>query len=195
MGFAAPAWLLGLLLVPVMWYLHRTGPVLRRHPVESLALWRAAEARPDSPGARRRPDPAWIRRAAICSLLAVALAGPTLPRPAARVTLWIEPRLRTPFVPTALRTSRCVRSARRGVHSAISMQGPSASGGPMGVARSRIRRTPASSTCRARIGSSPTALIQMSMRGSHRAPRGPAAARRCIGVGGHGDADERWRCR
>ncbi len=93
MGFAAPAWLLGLLLVPVMWYLHRTGPVLRRHPVESLALWRAAEARPDSPGARRRPDPAWIRRAAICSLLAVALAGPTLPRPAERVTLWIDDSL------------------------------------------------------------------------------------------------------
>lgn len=93
MTFASPAWLLGLLLVPVLWYLHRSGPILRSHPVENLDLWRGAEVALDGPGARRRPDPAWVRRALIAATLALALAGPTLDRSAARVTLWIADSL------------------------------------------------------------------------------------------------------
>ena len=79
-SFATPAWLLGLLLVPVIWYLHRSGPVLRIHPVESLDPWRDSSASANRAGERRRPDPAWIRRAAIAALLSLALAGPMLPR-------------------------------------------------------------------------------------------------------------------
>ena len=93
MTFSSPAWLVGLLLVPILWYLHRSGPVLRSHPVENLDLWRAAEVGLDGPGARRRPDPAWVRRALIAAALAFALAGPTLDRPAERVTLWIDDSL------------------------------------------------------------------------------------------------------
>ena len=93
MNFATPAWLFGLLLVPVIWYLHRTGPILRRHPVASLDLWR--DARPDAmqAGQRRRADPAWIRRAIVAALLSLALAGPTLPRGGERVTLWVDDSL------------------------------------------------------------------------------------------------------
>jgi len=93
MNFAAPAWLFGLLLVPVIWYLHRTGPILRRHPVASLDLWRDARLEAMQAGRRRRADPAWIRRAAIAVLLSLALAGPTLPRGGERVTLWVDDSL------------------------------------------------------------------------------------------------------
>jgi hypothetical protein len=93
MHFLSPAWLFGLLLVPVIWYLHRTGPVLRRHPVASLDLWRDARLEAMQAGRRRRADPAWIRRAAIAVLLSLALAGPTLPRGGQRVTLWVDDSL------------------------------------------------------------------------------------------------------
>ena len=93
MNFATPAWLFGLLLVPVIWYLHRTGPILRRHPVASLDLWRDARLDAMQAGERRRADPAWIRRAIIAALLSLALAGPTLPRGGERVTLWVDDSL------------------------------------------------------------------------------------------------------
>jgi Aerotolerance regulator N-terminal len=93
MSFATPAWLLGLLLVPVIWYLHRSGPVLRIHMVESLDPWRDSSASANRAGERRRPDPAWIRRAAIAALLSLALAGPTLPRAVVPVTLWVDDSL------------------------------------------------------------------------------------------------------
>ena len=93
MGFASPAWLIGLLLVPVIWYLHRSGPILRRQPVSSIDLWRDSRPAATEAGARRRADPAWLRRAAIAALLSLALAGPELPRPAERVTLWVDDSL------------------------------------------------------------------------------------------------------
>ena len=93
MDFATPAWLFGLLLVPVIWYLHRTGPILRRHPVASLDLWRDAQLEAMQAGRRRRADPAWIRRAIIAASLSLALAGPTLPRGGERVTLWVDDSL------------------------------------------------------------------------------------------------------
>ncbi len=93
MFFAAPAWLFGLLLVPVIWYLHRSGPVLRRHEVASVELWREATHAAPQTGARRRADPAWLRRAAIAALLSLVLAGPTLPGPAPRVTVWVDDSL------------------------------------------------------------------------------------------------------
>ncbi len=93
MNFATPAWLFGLLLVPVIWYLHRTGPILRRHPVASLDLWRDARLEAMQAGQRRRADPAWIRRAAIAVLLSLALAGPMLPHGGERVTLWVDDSL------------------------------------------------------------------------------------------------------
>ena len=93
MSFSTPAWLFGLLLVPVIWYLHRTGPILRRHPVASLDLWRDARLEAMQAGDRRRADPAWIRRAIIAASLSLALAGPTLPRGGERVTLWVDDSL------------------------------------------------------------------------------------------------------
>jgi len=93
LSFATPTWLLGLLLVPVIRWLHRGGPRLRTVPVSSLALWRKAATPGPAAGARRPPDPAWRRRALLAALLSVALAGPRLAVPVGRVTLWVDDSL------------------------------------------------------------------------------------------------------
>jgi len=90
---AAPAWLLGWLLVPALWYLHRSGQILRRHPVANLELWRDSRERAVQAGERRPPDPAWLRRAAILALLCLALAGPQWRRSAEPVTVWVDDSL------------------------------------------------------------------------------------------------------
>ena len=92
-GFAHPAWLLGLLLAPVIWYLHRSGPLLQRVPVASVELWRDATATASRPGRRPRPDPAWRRRAAIAVLLSLALASPGWRGATPRITVWIDDSL------------------------------------------------------------------------------------------------------
>jgi len=92
-GFATPAWLLGLLLVPLIWYLHRSGPSLRRVPVASLELWRDMPTPAAQAGRVRRPDPAWRRRAAVAALLSIALAGPQWPQATPRVTVWLDDSL------------------------------------------------------------------------------------------------------
>ncbi len=92
-GFAHPAWLLGLLLAPLIWYLHRSGPLLQRVPVASLDLWRDATATASRLGRRPRPDPAWRRRAAIAVLLSLALASPGWRSATPRVTVWIDDSL------------------------------------------------------------------------------------------------------
>lgn len=92
-GFAHPAWLFGLLLAPLIWYLHRSGPLLQRVPVASIEVWRDAAATAARSGRRPRPDPAWRRRAAIAVLLSLALAGPHWRGAAPRVTVWIDDSL------------------------------------------------------------------------------------------------------
>ncbi len=93
LSFATPAWLLGLLLVPVIRWLHRGGAQLRRVPVASLALWRKAAVAGPLAGTSRPPDPAWRRRALAAALLAVALAGPRFAAPVERITLWVDDSL------------------------------------------------------------------------------------------------------
>jgi hypothetical protein len=93
MLFASPIWLLGLLTVPVIWYLHRRGPMLKRQPVASLELWPESLATAAQPGPRRRPDPVWRQRALVAALLSLALTGPRLHAPAERVTLWVDDSL------------------------------------------------------------------------------------------------------
>ena len=91
--FVTPAWLLGLLLLPVIRWLHRGGRHRRTVPVSRLSLWRLADASTPSAGERRPPDPAWRRRALLAALLVVALAGPQLPEQRTNITLWIDDSL------------------------------------------------------------------------------------------------------
>jgi len=93
LSVATPAWLLGLLLVPAIRWLHRGGPQRRAVPVASLALWRRAETTGPAAGARRPPDPAWRRRALLAALLSLALAGLQSAAPLERITLWVDDSL------------------------------------------------------------------------------------------------------
>ena len=89
----APWWLLGLALLPVIYWLHRGGRHRRAVPVSHLGLWRRAAASSPAAGARRPPDPAWRRRALLAALLLAALSGPQLPWQPRRVTLWVDDSL------------------------------------------------------------------------------------------------------
>lgn len=72
--FAAPWWLLGLGLLPLLRPLHRRGnPSLTLVP--ALFPWTAAPAPEATALQRARPDPRWRRRALIAALLLLALAG------------------------------------------------------------------------------------------------------------------------
>jgi hypothetical protein len=89
----SPWWLLGLALLPLIRWLHRGGRHRRRLTVPHLALWRGLPAQPASVGARTPPDPAWRRRAALATLLLLALAQPQWPRSGLAVTLWVDDSL------------------------------------------------------------------------------------------------------
>ena len=86
-------WLFGLLLLPVIRWLHRGGRQRRAVPVSRLDLWRRAAASSPAAGERRPPDPAWRRRALLTALLVVALAEPQLPEQRTDITLWIDDSL------------------------------------------------------------------------------------------------------
>ena len=89
----APHWLLGLLLLPVIRWLHRGGQHRRTAAVSHLGLWRGAAVSAPAAGKRRPPDPAWRRRALLTALLLLALAGPGLPVRNPPVTVWVDDSL------------------------------------------------------------------------------------------------------
>lgn len=73
---AHPTWLVGLLLVPWIRWLHRLHAPGQPRRVPALFLWRDAVA---AVAAGRRlgpPDPAWRHRAVLAALAVLALAGP-----------------------------------------------------------------------------------------------------------------------
>lgn len=88
-----PLWLVGLLLLPVIRWLHRGGQHRRAVAVSHLGLWRGAAASAPAAGERRPPDPAWRRRALVTALLFLALAEPQLPARSPAVTIWVDDSL------------------------------------------------------------------------------------------------------
>jgi hypothetical protein len=93
LSLLTPLWLAGLVLLPVIRWLHRGGPHRRELPVSRLALWPRSDVSRPTPGERRPPDPAWRRRALLAALLLLALSGPQLRDERVRVTLWIDESL------------------------------------------------------------------------------------------------------
>jgi hypothetical protein len=86
-------WLLGLLGLPWIRWLHRGGRPRQAVPVPHLGLWQGAAARLPAAAARQPPDPAWRRRALLAALLLLALAEPQWAGRQAAVTLWIDDSL------------------------------------------------------------------------------------------------------
>ncbi len=93
LSFAAPIWLSGLLLLPVIRWLHRGGRRQRAVRVSRLDLWQRSVASSPAAGERRPPDPAWRRRALVTALLFIALSEPQLHEPSTRITLWVDDSL------------------------------------------------------------------------------------------------------
>jgi hypothetical protein len=94
MTFGSPWWLAGLLLVPVIRWLHRGGALHRRLTVAALAPWKnAAPPAAATERATRPPDPAWRRRALVAALLCLALAAPRWWHEARPVTIWVDDSL------------------------------------------------------------------------------------------------------
>lgn len=93
LSWVTPVWLVGLVLLPAIRWLHRGGRHRRALPVAHLGLWRGAATSPTAAGQRRPPDPAWRRRALLTALVLVALAEPQLPRQRPDITLWVDDSL------------------------------------------------------------------------------------------------------
>ena len=93
LSLAAPFWLLGLVLLPAIRWLHRGGRHRRAWPVAHLGLWQGVAADSPAAGEKQPPDPAWRRRALLAALLLLALAEPRLPPPPQPVTLWLDDSL------------------------------------------------------------------------------------------------------
>ena len=90
LSWVTPVWLVGLVLLPAIRWLHRGGRHRLALPVAHLGLWRGAAASPAAAGQRRPPDPAWRRRALLTALVLTALAEPQLPRQWPDITLWVD---------------------------------------------------------------------------------------------------------
>jgi hypothetical protein len=90
LSVAAPWWLAGLLLVPLIRWWHRSGRHRRVVRVSRLSLWHGAATRASAAAKRHPPDPAWRRRALFAALLCFALAGPEATQQRQKITLWID---------------------------------------------------------------------------------------------------------
>lgn len=74
LGFTHPLWSLLLLLVPLIWWLHRRGQQQAVIEVSALFLWRNTPG--TAAGILRHSHPDWLLRAAVVSLLGLSLAQP-----------------------------------------------------------------------------------------------------------------------
>jgi hypothetical protein len=117
--FGVPLWLLGLLAIPCLRWLHRSGAPLRATTVASLEPWPQASLEATTGATRPPPDPAWRRRAAILALLLVALAAPRLPSGPPPLTVWIDD---TPSLATIADGSSRLERGRARVESALAQR-------------------------------------------------------------------------
>ena len=93
-GFQAPLWLLLLGLIPLIRWLHRFNLQSTTLPSTTLFLWSALQRRSSRDGSPGKPDPRWVLRALISSLLILALAKPQLQgTDEAPVEVWIDDSL------------------------------------------------------------------------------------------------------
>jgi len=93
-SFQAPLWLLLLTLLPLIRWLHRFRQQSRTFASTTLFLWRNIQHHKSSDGTFSKPDPRWILRALLATLLILSLAEPCLQtknRPS--IEVWLDDSL------------------------------------------------------------------------------------------------------
>lgn len=91
---AAPIWLLGLAVIPLIWWLHRLGDMDAASPVSAAFLFYSQAEEAESSHTLPRANPLWILRASLFSLLVLALAGLYWPQdPQRHITVWLDDSL------------------------------------------------------------------------------------------------------
>ncbi len=93
-SFEAPLWLLLLGLLPLIRWLHRFRLQSRIRPSTTVFLWSGFLRQSINDGSPGKPDPRWMLRALITTLLILALAKPYLDSTQQRpVEVWIDDSL------------------------------------------------------------------------------------------------------
>ena len=93
-SFQAPLWLLLLALLPLIRWLHRFRQQSRTFASTTLFLWQSIQHHKSSDGTLSKPDPRWILRALLATLLILSLAEPCLQtknRPS--IEVWLDDSL------------------------------------------------------------------------------------------------------
>ena len=93
-SFQAPLWLLLLALLPLIRWLHRFRQQSRTFASTTLFLWRNIQHHKSSDGTLSKPDPRWLLRALLATLLILSLAEPCLQtknRPS--IEVWLDDSL------------------------------------------------------------------------------------------------------
>ena len=92
-GLAEPWWLLALLTIPLIRWLHRWRAPLTSVSVSARFLWGGTQSIDAGGNMQQPPDAAWWRRALVGALLVLALAQPWQQREDTHLTVWIDDSL------------------------------------------------------------------------------------------------------
>ncbi len=84
-----PAWLFALIVMPLIWWLHRFRSEDKTYRVSALFLWPQASTTTEGSLHKKRADIIWWLRAAIVFALVIALSNPlaSTRRP---ITVWVD---------------------------------------------------------------------------------------------------------
>jgi hypothetical protein len=94
LSVAAPIWLLGLGVIPLIWWLHRLGDRDAAVPVSAAFLFYGQADETKTRHRLPKANPLWILRASVLSMLVLALTGLNLPRsPERHITVWFDDSL------------------------------------------------------------------------------------------------------
>jgi len=91
--FLVPAWLTGLILIPIVWWVHRLGEAEKAVNVSASFLFGAPADESESGHSLPPANPLWLLRATLLGLLVLALAQPLWTRPARHVVVWFDDSL------------------------------------------------------------------------------------------------------
>jgi len=91
LSLSSPLWLLALLVLPLVWWLHRFHEHDQAYQVAALFLWASSDDGEEQRGLAREAEPIWLLRALTASLLVLALCGPQWAgRDTGGLTVWID---------------------------------------------------------------------------------------------------------